>query len=90
MLLADIQSKIPYTLLPAGVDSSASALELARSNAELNGISQSVCTFERADVAPFMREAAAAGKLWDFIVLDPPKLAPNRKSLPRAAAKCAL
>lgn len=69
------------------MDSSDSALELARRNAELNGVAESSCSFERADVAVYMREAAAAGKLWDFIVLDPPKLAPNRKTLPRAAAK---
>ena len=78
------QALIP---LVAGVDSSAAALELARANAELNGVPESLCSFTRADVAPFMREAAAAGMLWDLIVLDPPKLAPNRKTLPRAAAK---
>ena len=38
-----------------GVDSSEAALELARANADLNGVSD-VCSFERADVAAFMRQ----------------------------------
>ena len=31
--------------------------------------------------------AAAAGRTWDLLVLDPPKLAPNRKSLQRATRR---
>ena len=33
-------------------------------------------------------QAAEEGRRWDVIVLDPPKLAPSRKSLSRAASKC--
>ena len=33
-------------------------------------------------------QAAHEGRQWDVIVLDPPKLAPSRKSLPQAASKC--
>lgn len=64
----------------AGVDSSEAALELARANAQRNGVAD-VCQFVRADVAEFMR--AAAPQAWDIVVLDPPKLAPSRKVLPR-------
>ena len=60
----------------AGVDSSEAALELARANAQRNGVAD-VCQFVRADVAEFMR--AAAPQAWDIVVLDPPKLAPSRK-----------
>ena len=63
----------------AGVDSSEAALELARANAQRNGVAD-VCRFVRADVAEFMR--AAAPQAWDLVVLDPPKLAPSRKVPP--------
>lgn len=58
------------------MDSSEAALELARANAQHNGMAD-VCQFVRADVAEFMREAAP--QAWDIVVLDPPKLAPSRK-----------
>lgn len=32
-------------------------------------------------------QAVAEGRQWDLVVFDPPKLAPNRKSLPRAMHK---
>jgi len=60
----------------AGVDSSEAALQLARANAERNGVAAR-CEFVKADVAEFMR--GAAPQAWDIVVLDPPKLAPNRK-----------
>ena len=69
----------------AGVDSSASALELARRNMEMNGIDAATCTFLQADIMDVMKAELAAGKQYDLIILDPPKLAPNRKSLQRAA-----
>ena len=63
----------------AGVDSSEAALQLARANAERNGVAAR-CEFVKADVAEFMR--GAAPQAWDIVVLDPPKLAPNRKVPP--------
>ena len=62
----------------AGVESSQDALRLAHRNAELNGVSERV-SFCKADVADYMREARGQGKTWDLIILDPPKLAPNKK-----------
>jgi 23S rRNA G2069 N7-methylase RlmK/C1962 C5-methylase RlmI len=32
----------------------------------------------RDDVATFLRAALEAGQGWDIVILDPPKLAPNR------------
>lgn len=70
-----------------GVDSSAPALELANSNAQLNGWQPSQYSFLKDDIMKYMQQQAAEGALWDLVVLDPPKLAPNRKSLNRALVK---
>ena len=71
----------------AGIDSSAPALELAESNARLNGWEPTQHTFLKNDIAKYMQQQIAEGSMWDIVVLDPPKLAPNRKSLTRALAK---
>lgn len=62
-----------------GVDSSSPALELAKTNASLNQIGTNLITFVKADVGEYMKSALSEGKLWDIVVLDPPKLAPSRK-----------
>lgn len=36
------------------------------------------CAFVRDDVSTFLRAALEAGQSWDVVILDPPKLAPNR------------
>ena len=69
-----------------GVDSSASALELGRKNAEVNGMTEK-CSFEKADAAEYMKRVGKEGKQWDIVVLDPPKLAPSRKALTGAMRK---
>lgn len=63
----------------AGVDSSVPALELAKANASLNQIDASSINFVKADVGEYMKSALSEGRMWDVVVLDPPKLAPNRK-----------
>eukprot|EP00249_Psilotum_nudum_P021807 c28259_g1_i2 orf=399-1748(-) len=67
-----------------GVDSSLPALELANANKQLNSFNTDSINFVKADITEFMKAAIAAGKSWDLIVLDPPKLAPNKKALRRA------
>ncbi|KAL2632026.1 hypothetical protein R1flu_016712 [Riccia fluitans] len=67
-----------------GVDSSGPAIELAKANAALNGIEEGRCTFIRQDSKHFLSLSVAEGRSWDIVILDPPKLAPNRKVLPRA------
>jgi 23S rRNA G2069 N7-methylase RlmK/C1962 C5-methylase RlmI len=62
------------------VDSSAAALSLAASNAALNGVADRA-TFVREDITPFLKAELDAGNQWDIVVLDPPKLAPNKASL---------
>lgn len=71
-----------------GVDSSTTAVDLARRNAQANAMHlEGGCTFERSDAGEFMKGALAAGMNWDVVILDPPKLAPSRKSLPAALRK---
>ena len=37
-----------------------------------------------SDVFQYLRNAQQNGQHWDVIILDPPKLAPNRQNLPKA------
>ncbi|GLC36295.1 hypothetical protein PLESTF_001731500 [Pleodorina starrii] len=69
-----------------GVDSSEPAVKLATANAQLNGLS-STASFLRADVSDYMKAAVARGEQYDIVVLDPPKLAPDRNTLSRARVK---
>ena len=70
------------------VDTSAPALDLASTNAATNGFS-SVITTEKAESGAFAAAAAARGESFDVVILDPPKLAPTRASLPAALRKYA-
>lgn len=70
-----------------GVESSAPALELAESNARLNGWQPSQYSFLKDDISKYMQQQISEGASWDMVLLDPPKLAPNRKSLNRAMIK---
>lgn len=65
------------------VDSSAPAIETARANAELNQLTAKM-EFVRSDVAPYLEQAAADGKRFGMIVLDPPKMARTRGGINRA------
>jgi 23S rRNA (cytosine1962-C5)-methyltransferase len=65
-----------------GVDSSATALECARRNAELNGLRQ--LHFHEADVFQFLRDQVAAAARWDMVILDPPAFAKSRRHVPSA------
>ena len=66
------------------IDSSGTAVDLARANAELNELG-SHCEFVRSDVAPWLEQAAAAGERFGLVVLDPPKMARTRSGIDRAA-----
>lgn len=65
------------------VDMSESALTLARSNAELNGVADRLQTMKR-DCFKALEELGAAGELFDTVILDPPKLARNRQGIDAA------
>lgn len=70
-----------------GVDSSAAALALATENAALNHVS-AICQFVQADVMEYLVEAQTRSKqTYDVVILDPPKLAPSRDVLAKAAGR---
>ena len=65
-----------------GVDSSAFAIECARRNAQLNGLSQ--LQFVEAEVFEFLRQQRQENARWDMIILDPPAFAKSRRHVPAA------
>ncbi|MGZ7032298.1 MAG: class I SAM-dependent rRNA methyltransferase [Thermoanaerobaculia bacterium] len=64
------------------VDSSAKAIELAKTNHELNGTTAS---FAVADAFGFVRQQSAAREQYDLVVCDPPAFAKSRGEVDRAA-----
>ena len=63
------------------VDISASAIEMARANAERNGLTDRM-DFVVADVFDLLPELIAKGKApYDFIILDPPAFTKSRKTV---------
>ena len=67
------------------IDSSGPALERARANVALNGFEAQRAEFLDADVNASLRRFGEAGRSFDAIVLDPPKLAPTAAHAERAA-----
>lgn len=67
------------------VDSSALAMETLKHNLGLNGFMEHQQTSVQSDVNKQLRIFKEDGKLFDVIVLDPPKYAPSRSALDRAA-----
>ncbi|MBP8773201.1 MAG: class I SAM-dependent methyltransferase, partial [Aeromonadaceae bacterium] len=63
------------------VDLSQTALDMARQNAELNGLDISNTQFIRHDVFKLLREYREKGEKFDVIVLDPPKFAESKAQL---------
>ena len=67
------------------IDSSAPALLQARENLRLNGFDEAGCEFLDADVNASLRRFGQEGRVFDAIVLDPPKFAPTAAHADRAA-----
>jgi 23S rRNA (cytosine1962-C5)-methyltransferase len=67
------------------VDSSALALETLQRNIGLNGFAGDRSTSIQSDVNKQLRVFKEEGKTFDIVVLDPPKYAPSRSALDRAA-----
>ncbi|MCZ2497907.1 23S rRNA (cytosine(1962)-C(5))-methyltransferase RlmI [Xylophilus sp. Kf1] len=67
------------------IDSSGPALEQARENLRLNGFDGTGCDFLDADVNASLRRFGQEGRVFDAIVLDPPKFAPTVAHADRAA-----
>ena len=67
------------------VDSSAPALQRVAAHVALNGFDAARNECVDADVNQFLRDSLQAGRRYDAIVLDPPKLAPTAAHAERAA-----
>lgn len=67
------------------MDSSADALALAQDHVSRNALPLERCTFEQADVFHSLRAYRDRGRLFDLIILDPPKFAPTAAHAERAA-----
>lgn len=65
------------------VDVSEAALTLAKSNAEANGVASAI-NFFKSDAFEELERLAAAGELFDAVILDPPKLTRHRAGLAKA------
>jgi 23S rRNA (cytosine1962-C5)-methyltransferase len=65
------------------IDTSESALELAKANAELNGVADRF-EFRQADVFDELGLLIDGGQSFDVVILDPPKLVRSRRGLDRA------
>jgi 23S rRNA (cytosine1962-C5)-methyltransferase len=67
------------------VDSSALAMETLKHNLELNGFSEAMQSSVQSDVNKQLRVFKDENKKFEVVVLDPPKYAPSRSALDRAA-----
>jgi 23S rRNA (cytosine1962-C5)-methyltransferase len=67
------------------VDSSESALALARRHREANGFAVKEPDFVRADVFENLRRRVEASETWDIVISDPPAFAKKRSDVERAA-----
>lgn len=67
-----------------GLDASELAVQQARKNAELNGLSDRV-EFACADIFEKLPELERAGEQFDLVILDPPAFTKSRNSVKNAA-----
>ena len=76
-------------LYSVNVDASRPALELAERNFRLNGYDEIAhresAEFIQADAFDYLHHLARDNRVFDFIVLDPPKLAQHKSQTQRAA-----
>ena len=67
------------------IDSSADALTLAKENISSNGFAMDKSSLVEGDVFQLLRKFRDEGRLFDMIILDPPKFAPTAAQAERAA-----
>lgn len=67
-----------------GLDASELAIDQARKNAELNGLSNTV-SFEVDDVLERLPKMVEAGEKYDVVILDPPAFTKSRDTIKKAA-----
>ncbi len=69
--------------LVEAVDMSAAALDAARHNQQLNGITN--VAFRVGNVFDILKQYDEAGRRFDMVILDPPAFAKNKASVPAAS-----
>jgi 23S rRNA (cytosine1962-C5)-methyltransferase len=67
------------------VDSSGTALSQAKENLILNNLTTENVTFIEQDIFKYLRTLRDSGKVFDMIILDPPKFAPTSSNAEQAA-----
>jgi len=94
--LAPDVSRIPQAVPPDGtvlggakhvlqMDSSAPALEIAKQNAELNGLDPAASEYIEGDVFKELRRFRDSRREFDLIILDPPKFIESRNQIDKGA-----
>ncbi|MEZ8029040.1 class I SAM-dependent methyltransferase [Enterovibrio norvegicus] len=63
------------------VDVSQPALDIAKTNSEMNGFDVSKAKFVNADVFKLLREYREKGEKFDVVIMDPPKFAESKSQL---------
>lgn len=63
------------------IESSPDALELARTNTELNGFGQETSEYREGNVFQVLREYRESGRRFDLVILDPPRFVQSRRHL---------
>lgn len=66
------------------VESSGTAIELARQNLKLNGVDDTQVEMQQADVFEALRKYRDAGARFDMVILDPPKFARTKVQAEKA------
>ncbi len=69
----------------SAIDSSGSAIAVARENLAANALDASCLEFKEADVFLHLRELRNRGEKYDLIILDPPKFAPTAAQVENAS-----
>lgn len=67
----------------SGLDVSRSAVELARTHSELNGVAQ-ICEYRQADAQQALKRLGRSRRRFDLVILDPPAFAKTRSMRGRA------
>lgn len=66
-----------------GLDISASAVDQANANAQLNGLDK-ICRFEAANAFDVLKQWSKDGRQYDVVMLDPPAFTKSRETIQKA------
>lgn len=79
-----IQAALAGARHVTSVDLSAPAIAAATRNAARSGVDAAAHDAVVADAFEYLTDAAARGRRWDLVIVDPPSFAPSEKARPRA------